>query len=330
MKLLVIGGTGFLSSAVVEAGVADGHEVTILTRGQRAAPTLPQVRSIVADRMDEAAFRAALEGQTFDAVVDTICFNADQARQDVEVFTGRIERLVMISTDFVYTVGTRPIPTPEDLLRDSPTAYGQGKTAAEDVLFGATGVLPITILRPPHIVGKGGLLGTGSLQGRDAALPARLRRGEPVVLLEGGALLIQPADRRDIAAACLAVVEKSDTIGRAYNIAGPEAVTTRRYYEIVAEALGVSLQVVSLPSEVYVAAYPDRVSFTKHRAYATAALERDAGFRASVSLEESLCEMLSWLETNPPPGADALPKENEQALIALLQERDVQAQNLLS
>lgn len=330
MRLLIVGGTGFLSSALVEESLAAGHDVTIVTRGRRSGSVAGDVRRIVADRSDSAAFRVAVQGQEFDAVVDAICFTPEHARQDVECFGGRVERLVMISTDFVYTVGPRALPITEDLLRDAPTEYGRNKAAAEDLLFAANRELPVTVLRPPHIVGPGGLLGTGSLQGRDSALPARLRRGEPIVLLGGGTLLIQPADRLDIARAVLAVLAAPQTAGRAYNISGPHAVATWRYYEIIAEALGVPLTVASLPCEVYLKAFPSNASFAQHRMYSLEALARDAVFRPSISLETSLRETLAWLEANPPSGSDAPATARDQEILALLAESDQRVLNLLA
>lgn len=329
MRVLIIGGTGFLSSALVEAAVAEGHDVTILTRGQRPVEVASAVRRLTADRQDEAAFRAAVGGQRFDAVLDAICYTPQHAQQNIEVFAGQVGRLVMISTDFVYTVGPRPLPIPEDTPRDAPTDYGRNKAAAEDRLLAANDRLPVTILRPPHVIGAGGLFGTGSLQGRDAALPARLRRGEPILLLDGGALLIQPVDRADIAAASQAVLKAPATAGQAYNMAGPQAVPTRRYYEIIADILGVELRVACLPSEVYLAAYPERVSFARHRVYSHDKLFRDAGFRPARPLEASLREMWAWLEAHPPAGADAPATETEKALLALLAERDARALDLL-
>lgn len=329
MKLLIIGGTGFLSSALVERGLSNGHEVTILTRGRSPVNFPKSVRQLIADRNDREAFSAVLAGQTFDAVIDAICYTPEDARQDVEAFSGRVGRLLMISTDFVYTVDSRSLPATEDTPRNAPSEYGRNKIAAEDVFFAASERLPCTILRPPHVVGTGGLLGTGSLQGRDPALLARLRRSEPIVLIEGGTYLIQPVDRLDIANACLAVLEKPATIGRAYTMAGPEVVTTREYYEIVADEIGVSLKVLSLARDAYLAAYPDRASFTVHRMYNMCALARDAGFRPSIPLCQSLREMIAWLEKNPPPGADSPPTEKEKQILALLSERDTQLCEIL-
>ncbi|HLK60629.1 MAG TPA: NAD-dependent epimerase/dehydratase family protein [Chthonomonadaceae bacterium] len=330
MKLLIIGGTGFLSSTLMEESLGAGHDVTIVTRGRRTQIVAPIVRQIIADRSDTTAFRAALQGQSYDAVLDAICFTPEQAQQDIDCFAGYVGRLVMISTDFVYSVGPHPVPIPEEALRDAPTEYGRNKAAAEDILLGAKDVLPSTALRPPHIVGPGGLLGTGSLQGRDPALPARLRRGEPIVLLDSGTLLIQPADRRDIAHACLAVLTAPHTIGKAYNIAGPKAVPTRRYYEILAQALGVPLAVASLPSDVYLRAFPNNASFARHRAYSLEALARDAAFRPDISLETSLQETLAWLDTNPPDGADAPLSPRDAEVLTLLKNCDTRVLEILA
>ncbi|HLJ57032.1 MAG TPA: NAD-dependent epimerase/dehydratase family protein [Chthonomonadaceae bacterium] len=322
MKILIIGGTGFLSSALVEESAAAGHAVAIVTRGRRSRPLPAGVEQIVADRDAPGELAEAIGRREFDAVIDAICFTPEQARQDIACFAGRAGRLVMISTDFVYSVGHRRLPIAESQERNAPTEYGRKKAAAEDVLLDSASSLPATVLRPPHIMGPGGLLGTGSLQGRDPVLPARIRRGEPVVLLDGGALLIQPADRTDIACAALAVIGAPQSIGRAYNIAGPEAVTTRRYYELIAEALGMPLAVASLPSTVYLTAFPGNAPFAQHRAYALDALARDTGFRPAVSLRASIETTLAWLEANPPTGAHAPISDRDAAILALLAEQE--------
>jgi UDP-glucose 4-epimerase len=70
-------------------------------------------------------------------VVDAICYTPAHARQDVEVLAGRAGRLVMISTDFVYSVSERPVPVTEDTPRDSPSDYGRSKALCEDILLAA-------------------------------------------------------------------------------------------------------------------------------------------------------------------------------------------------
>ena len=304
MDLLVIGGTGFLSSAVVAAACEAGHHVTIVTRGRASRPVPAGVEALTANRSDRDALGAALGGRSWDVVIDTVLYRPEDAESAIHLFRGRAGRYVFISTDFVYGGEPRRFPLDEDAPRHALGAYGRDKAACEDRFFAAWGEarFPAVVLRPPHILGAGGLLGTGSLEGRDPWLLWRLRRAQPLVLLDGGALLIQPVHRDDIASACLAVAASEKTPGRAYNIAGPDAVTTRAYYESAAAAAGAPPpEVLALPSSAYVAAFPDRAPFAQNRAYSLRRLADDTGFAPQVRLEAALSEVVAALDACPAP-----------------------------
>jgi len=347
MEILILGGTGFLSGALARVAREAGHAVTIFTRGQSQRPAPEGVTAVVGDRHDSAAFGRLGAEQQYDAVIDCLCYNAEDARADVDTFAGRAGHLVMISTDFVYGGEPRPLPVTEageprfgreadsgggrsPGPREAVGGYGRNKVAAEEVFFDAwrERQFPVTILRPPHIMGEGGLLGTGSLRGRDPGLLAALRRGEPQVLLDGGTLLIQPVVHRDIAAAALAVLGAPATRGQAYNMAGGEVVTTRRYYEIVAEELGTELAVRSLPSSLYVEVYPERAPFAQHRCYDLSKLARDAGFRPRIGVREAIREMIAWLDAQPPPSPPELGRD--AALVATIERHHDELRDLLS
>src|SRR5438477_107618 len=175
MKVLVIGGSGFLSSAVVRELLEAGHSVTVFTRGARPVPE--GVEHVTGDRRDYPAFVERFAGSDFDAVVDCICYELEDAEADVRAFGGRNTHLLMISTDFVYGADRR-LPMDELTPRQALNTYGRKKAACEDTFFTAwrEGRLAATMLRPPHIMGPGGQLGSGSLQGRDPMLLDRLRQ----------------------------------------------------------------------------------------------------------------------------------------------------------
>lgn len=298
MNILVIGGSGFLSSVVVAECQATGHAVTVFTRGQRPLPE--GVSSILGDRKDSEGFARAFEGRPFDAVIDCICYTPDDARSALRAFAGRVGHYVMISTDFVYGP-QRPLPITEETPTTAMSQYGRNKAACEAHFFAAwvEEGFPATVLRPPHIMGAGGQLGSGSLQGRDPMLLDRLKRRVPVVLLDGGTLLIQPVVHRDIARAALAALGREATLGQAYNVSGPDCVTTRAYYDLIAATLGVEdPEYLSLPSVDYVRAYPDRAPFTHHRMYSVEKLARDTGYRPDTTLPHAVFEMIDWLQAN--------------------------------
>src|SRR3954466_13190771 len=103
MKVLILGGSGFLSGTMARCAQRDGHTVTIVTRGTKPIPA--GMQNIVADRKDRPAFAQAIaqSNHSWDLVVDCIGFDADDARQDLEVFASRAGQLVFISTDFVLS-----------------------------------------------------------------------------------------------------------------------------------------------------------------------------------------------------------------------------------
>ena len=112
-RILIIGGSGHVSGAVTRAALADDHEVTIITRGQKPLPE--GVTALTADRKDTAAMRAVLpEDVVWDLVVDCIGYEPEDARQDVELFADRARQFVFISTDFVFDPAQRRFPQPFD------------------------------------------------------------------------------------------------------------------------------------------------------------------------------------------------------------------------
>lgn len=325
MDALIIGGTGFLSSALVSECQAAGYDVTIITRGNPNRPAPPAgITALTADRSDAEALRTALQGQSFDLVIDSILFRPADAAAIRDTLRGSVGRYVFISTDFVYGGEPRHYPLDEDTPREALSRYGVDKAACENLLAEAwqSEQFPAVTLRPPHIVGAGGHLGTGSKEGRDPWLLWRLRNGQPILLLDGGVLLIQPVHKTDIARAALAVAAAPVDVvgGKAYNIAGPDCVTTRAYYECVCELLGdvPPLQILPLSSASYLTAWQDRAPFAQNRPYSTARLTRDTGYTPSIPLRNALAEMVQELDSRGLPSGE--PPREDSALFAQIRD----------
>ena len=72
LNLLILGGSGFVSGTLARTAVAQGHKVTVVTRGKRPLPS--NVAAINADRRERAAFAQAIaqSKQSWDLVVDCI------------------------------------------------------------------------------------------------------------------------------------------------------------------------------------------------------------------------------------------------------------------
>lgn len=142
-NVLVLGGTRFFGKILVEKLLDAGHTVTIATRGGTQDPFGDRVERIKVDRTDEAALAAAVEGRQWDVVYDNICYNADEARAAIRVFTGKTERYVLTSSLAVYQAGSADLEEGmvNTALLDVPAGaadkvpYGEGKAQAEAVFF---------------------------------------------------------------------------------------------------------------------------------------------------------------------------------------------------
>lgn len=298
MYVLLIGGSGFLGTAIAERFLATRDRVTILSRGKRQLPS--DVDSIVGDRQNAGSFVAAVAGRTFDLVIDVNPFSAADVQAVTPALAGKAGHYVMISTDFVYANDIEQIPISEDAPKDADSKYGQGKLAAEAAMIAAWQdlKLPGTSLRPQHIMGSGKELGSGSVQGRDKNLLRSMRAGTGLTLIAEGELLFQPVWHRQIAEACETIAGNPATFGHAMNMAGGEAVTTRRYYQLIADRLGVPLKYDSVSIAAYREAHPDKRAFARHRVYDTSKLRNLAGYVARPQLKDAIDETVTWMETN--------------------------------
>ena len=301
MKCLVIGGSGHVSGAVSRAAVVQGHEVWVVTRGQRPLPE--GVVGLQADRHDARALRAVVskEGIAWDVVLDCIGYEPEDIAQDIEVFSATAKHLIFVSTDFVYDPPRRRFPQPEDgaalpVEGDHILRYGQHKRRCELRLMDTdTGDMQWTIVRPCHVYGPTSQLGCLPLHGRDPDLIRELRAGETLRLVGGGHFLQQPILARDLAGAILGMALNERCYGQILNLAGPDIVESRMYYQIVADILGVGLTVEEAPVDAYLAENPDKASHCCHRIYDLSRLRASTASPPATPLEQGLREHVEGL-----------------------------------
>lgn len=293
-KILVIGGSGFVSGAVASAALRRGHEVWTLTRGNRPLPE--GATSLVADRHERTEVEHLIhdQGTYWDAIIDCIGFVEDDAVQDADVLGPYTDHLVFVSTDFVYAPGSRSFPQPEYATEYNLEGYGGRKRRCEEILIAAD-TAPVTIFRPCHIYGPGSQLGCLPNHGRDKALIDRILSREPLFLVGGGYFLQQPIYVGDLAHVLVEAAGRTSTYGRIANVAGPNVVTSRRYYELVGAALDREVSIAELPVDGFLAEHPQSVNFVDHRVYDRSAL---ADMRLPVpetSLQDGLARQVRFL-----------------------------------
>jgi nucleoside-diphosphate-sugar epimerase len=300
LRVLILGGSGFVSGAMRRLAVAMGHDVWIVTRGQKPVPdeVSGSLHTLRADRNAPGELERVIAnaGVTWDLAIDCIGYKPQQAQQDVDLLSPRVAHLVFISTDFVFEPSTASLPRHEVMPCTTVPGYGADKRACEEVLLRSdTGAMRWTVLRPCHIYGPGSLLGCLPTHGRDAKLIERLRAGEPLRLVGGGYFLQQPIEADDLAAIALACGVRPDLHRRIFCTAGTHVIESRRYYQIIADVLGLTLRVEELPVDAWLAEHPEHVPFLCHRIYSLEALRTSGLPMPGTSMEAGLQRHVLWM-----------------------------------
>lgn len=191
-NILIIGGTRFFGKQLVRRLLAQGHSVTIATRGQTADDFGDAVQRLHIDRRDEAAMQAVFSRASYDLVYDQMCYSPLDAAIALDVFAGKVGRYVMSSTIETYRhlISNIKRPLCEDDLdlsqvsidwqypwRDPALAdisYAAGKLQAEAVLL-QDGRLPVASLRIAHV-----LAAKDDFTGRLASYIRTVQLGQPL------------------------------------------------------------------------------------------------------------------------------------------------------
>jgi 2'-hydroxyisoflavone reductase len=262
MRILLLGGSGLLSGTARDAFLAAGHDVTVVSRGERPLPAHPRLTGVVADRRDATALAVALSGSEFDFTADFLAFDGDDVTRLLAVRDFTPGRLVMISSGQVYLVTANPRPPFREPDADAPLmreplpgtrahdnwVYGVGKRAAEAALTraGLARGLPTLALRLPVVQGEA----DGANSCRLWAWLERMRDGGPVMLPEEGVQRVRFVYAGDAGAALVALAGRTTWPALpAVNLAQPDECTLREFLESVAGLAGVAPRFVPVTAD---------------------------------------------------------------------------------
>jgi nucleoside-diphosphate-sugar epimerase len=304
LKVLFIGGTGVISSACARVAVKHGIDLFVLNRGRSTdRPLPPGVTTLRADAREPRSVRQEIKDLDFDAVVNWVAFTPDQVQTDIELFSGRTGQYVFISSASAYQTPPARVPVTESTpLRNPFWAYSRGKIACEDLLVAAYREqgFPATIVRPSHTYDQT----TVPFDGRWTVL-GRMLAGKPVIVHGDGTSLWTLTHNEDFARAFVPLLAHTRTLGDAIQITSDDVLTWNQIAEALAAALGVSAQVVHVPSDAIAAADPDwgagLLGDKAHSMIFDNAKVRGLvpGWRAVIPFEQGAREIADWYRADP-------------------------------
>lgn len=304
MKVLFIGGTGFISTSVSRLALEKGIDLYHLNRGKRQ-PNVPGVKHIVADIHQPDSAQAALQGQTFDVVVDWIAFRSQDIERDIELFRGRVKQFIFISSASAYQKPlTHPIITESTPLHNPYWEYSRNKIACEERLLKAYREegFPVTIVRPsltydsnfPIAIGGWGCY----------TLADRMKQGKPIIVHGDGSSLWVVTHAEDFGRGFLGLVGNWQALGHAFHITSDEVLTWDQIYLTIADALGVEANIVHIPSDFIAQVVPHMgpgligdktwsVIFDNSKIKTFV-----PGFQATIPFREGIRRTLAWFDAD--------------------------------
>ncbi|WP_372785455.1 NAD-dependent epimerase/dehydratase family protein [Phenylobacterium sp.] len=233
LRILILGGTGFIGPHEVRYALARGHEVTIFNRGKQPQEWPGHVEELLGDR--NTGDLKSLQGRTWDVCIDnptTLPFWVCDAGQ---VLKGKVKQYIFISTISAYAKndkpadetaavapykGADPMAETAETLKAHPELYGPLKAVSEAEARRQFGEGAVTVIRPGLITGP------GDETDRFTYWPVRLSRGGEILAPGDGNDPVQFVDSRDLAEWVIRMAE-SRTTG-VFNGTGPARPMTMR------------------------------------------------------------------------------------------------------
>lgn len=267
MRILFIGGTGLISSAVSPLVVERGHDLTLVNRGTSAKGSAPTGATVIhVDAHNPAELREALASDVaakgkYDSVVQWICFSTEHVKQDIETFRDIAKQYVFISSASAYEA-----PPSHYVRREGVTPlinpywqYSRDKAACEQLLrdAGAAHAFPFTIVRPSHTYGYSDIVWAITSWPQPWTIVDRILAGKKFLSHGDGASLWTVTDHRDFAVGITGLLGNPKAIGEDFHITSDDVLTWNQIHTIVGEAVGISAdqlasQTVFVPTDVLV------------------------------------------------------------------------------
>lgn len=251
MNILIIGGTRNMGHLLALELYQAGHHVTLFNRGLTPDELPGDIERLRGDRTVPEDLKLALYGRSFDAVIDMVLYNGDEAETIVNLLHGRVGHYVFISTGQVYLVREglerpfteadyegRVLPAPKpNTYGYEEWSYGVHKRQAEDTLREAwqNKQFPYTSLRLPMVNGE------REPFNRLYGYMLRIQDGGPILVPETPNYALRHVYAGDVIRAITTLIQSGRGQGRAYNISQDETVSLEEFLNIVCDIMGVEM-----------------------------------------------------------------------------------------
>lgn len=246
MKVLIIGGTGTISSPITKA-LAKDHTIDlhVLNRGNKPLPK--GVKQIIGDFNDSLTMKKIAESERYDVVINFIIFTVAQAKAQIEIFQGKIKQYIFVSTVATYNHETAVTINENHEQFNKYSPYGQEKAACEQIFLETNG-FPITIVRPSQTYSDNRI--PLSVKGNNCySVIYRILNNKPVIVHGDGKSTWHSTHANDFTKGFISLVGNKETLREAYQIVNDEVTTWDMIYLYLYELLEKEPKIIHITSD---------------------------------------------------------------------------------
>jgi len=302
MKVLFIGGTGIISSAVSRLAVERGIDLYHFNRG-RSHRKIEGVKNIVGDIRNVAQSKEILKKTHFDVVVNWITFTPEHVLADIEIFSEITDQYIFISSASAYEKPISKLPITEETPLINPFwQYSRDKAECERILMEAhrNKKFPVTIVRPSHTYDE-------TLIPTDwgYTILDRMLKGKKIIIPGDGTSLWVLTHNTDFAVGFIGLFGKKEALGEAYHITSDELLNWNQIYKMMADEMGVTLNAVHIPSDFIAKYNPEHgAGLLGDKAHSvifdnSKIKKLTPEFHCKIPFSEGVKEIIAWYNNNP-------------------------------
>jgi len=311
MRALFIGGTGNISTASAKLALSRGIDLSILSRGQRTRSELSDANYITGDMNEIGQVKEQLREQRYDVVVNFIAYTPDEIERDIQLFSGRCDQYIFISSASAYQKPpSHPVITESTPLANPYWDYSRDKIACEELLIKAyrDRGFPVTIVRPSHTYETVIPVAIGSWE--DFTIIDRMRKGGTVIIHGDGSSLWTITHSQDFAKGFVGLMGNMQAIGHSFHITSDELLNWNQIYQAVAEAAGVELKAVHIATD-FICREADKIGQEWMRGnllgdkansvvFDNTKIKRFVpGYTATIPFKEGIKRTVDWFDAHP-------------------------------
>lgn len=306
-NILIVGGTGVISFAVVNEALKQGFHVTCINRGTSRNQTLPDsVEVIHADYRNRSLIEEKLSGRYFDSIIDVLCYKEKDIDYSVSLFKDKCKQYIFFSSCAVYNKGNGDYECTEDSELINPLwNYSINKVKCEKKLiqlaqeFGFS----YTIVRPAVTYGNTRIpYGITPPYGFHGTIIQRILNDKPIITWDGGQAYSTITRVEDFAIGLVGLLGNEKAFNQAYHIVGDHHYKWIDVLNTIGDILGKKVLTFDVSKEQYAKEIPEKKGEILGGRGISQLLDNTKiksavpGFKTNISLRDGLLKTIQYYQ----------------------------------